>query len=200
MQALVMSMNLLMHSLLLMILLIWLQVNLLEPGADKLLHFLIALMSSSLENEVQDLVSLSGISSKSWRLTLWNWVELKELWSVLYKSFNSIHGRLLNWITSTTGSLHFLTQFINSHGPHFLLVILVILSLKNTCLDFLTIFLKSFQFSRLWDCWYLLILLQQSLFHHTLECLVILTIFECLNQILSILIESSWMILRISIL
>ena len=161
------------------------------PGADKLLHFSMALMSSSLENEVQDLVSLSEILSKSWRSTLQDWVELKELWSMFYKSSNSMHGCPLNWIILTAGSLHFLTQFINFHGPHFLLAISVILSSKNIHLDFLTIFLKSFQFLRLWDCWYLSRFLQQSLFYHTLECLIILTVLEYLNQIFLILIESS---------
>jgi len=185
-----MLMNLLIHSLFLMVLLIWLQVNLSGPRADELLHFSMVLMSSSLENEVQDSVSLSGISSKSWRLTSWNWAELKELWSMFYKSSNLMHSHLLNWITLTTKSLYFLTQFINSHGPHFLLVISVILSSKNTHLDFLTVFLKFFQFSRLQNCQYLSRFLWQSSFHHILEYLVILTILECLNQIFSILIES----------
>ena len=91
-------MNLAMYSLLLMILLIWLQVNLSGPGADKLLYFSIVLISSSLENGVHDLVTLLGMLSKSWRSTSWDWVELKELWRALHRSSNSIYGWPLNWI------------------------------------------------------------------------------------------------------
>ena len=91
------------------------------------------------------------------------------------------------------GSLHFLTQFISFHRLYFLLVILLILSLKKTYFVFLTIFLNLFQSSKLQHCWYLLISLQQSLFHYTLECLVMLTSLEYLNQVLSILIASVWM-------
>ena len=77
--ALVISMNLLMHSLILMIVLIWLYVNLSGPGADKLLHFSIALISSSLENRAYSMMALSKISSRKWMTTSWDWVELKEL-------------------------------------------------------------------------------------------------------------------------
>ena len=48
--------------------------------------------------------------------------------------------------------------------------------------------LKSFQFSRLHVCQYLFNVWLQSSFHHALECLVMLTIFECLNHMSSILI------------
>ena len=105
-----------------------------------------------------------------------------------------IHGCPLNWIALIAGSLHFLTQFISSHGPHFLFTILSILLLKKIHLDFLTVFLKSFQFSRLYVCWYLFSILWQFLFHQALECLVMLTIFECLNYMSSILIKRFWMI------
>ena len=78
------------------------------------------------------------------------------------------------------------------YRPHFLFAISSTFSSKKECLDFLTILLKSFQFSRLQDCWYLCSTWWQSSFHHALECLVILTIFECLNQIFSILVTKSW--------
>ena len=65
-------MNLLMHSSLLMIVLIWLHVNLLEPGADKLLYFSIALISSFLENKAHSMMVLSEISFKKWMLTSWD--------------------------------------------------------------------------------------------------------------------------------
>ena len=68
-QALAISMNLLMYSLFLIILLIWLQVNLSELGANKLLHFAIVLISSSSENGAYTLVFLLGISFRSWKLT-----------------------------------------------------------------------------------------------------------------------------------
>ena len=60
-QALAISINLLIYSLLLMIVLIWLHVNLSEPGANKLLHFSIALISSSLENGAHSTMALSDI-------------------------------------------------------------------------------------------------------------------------------------------
>ena len=85
-----------------------------------------------------------------------------------------------------------MTQFISSHGPHFLSTISSIFSSKKEYFAFLTVLLKSFQFSRLWDCQYLYSVWQQSSFYQALECLVILTIFECLNQISSILVAKSW--------
>ena len=92
------------------------------------------------------------------------------------------------------GSLYFLIQFISSHGPYFLFTISSILSSKKICLDFLTVFLKSFQFSRLCVCQYLFSVLQQFSFYQALECLVMLTIFEYLNHMSSILIERFQMI------
>ena len=106
-----------------------------------------------------------------------------------------MHGRPLNWITSTTGSLHFLTQFINSQGLHFLLAISMILSSKNAHLDFLTVFLNSFQFSMLQDYQYLSRFLRHSSFHHALECFVMLTILEYLSQMFSMLIDKLWTVL-----
>ena len=87
------------------------------------------------------------------------------------------------------GSLYFLTQFISFYRSYFSFIISSILSSKKICLDFLTVFLKSFQFSRLCICQYLFSVLQQFSFHQALECLVMLTIFECLNHMSSILIE-----------
>jgi len=103
-----------------------------------------------------------------------------------------IHGHPSYWMASTIGSLCFLTQFISSYGPHFLFVILSIFLSKKKYFAFLTTLLKSFQFSRLWDYWYLHSVWWQSSFYQTLECLVILTIFKCLNQMSSILVAKSW--------
>ena len=87
------------------------------------------------------------------------------------------------------GSLYFLTQFISFYRSYFSFIISSILSSKKICLDFLTVFLKSFQFFRLCICQYLFSVLWQFSFHQALECLVMLTIFECLNHMSSILIE-----------
>ena len=59
------------------------------------------------------------------------------------------HGWSLYLIASIAGNLHLLTQFMSFQGPHLLLVISWILRLKKDCLVFLTIFLNTFQFSRL---------------------------------------------------
>ena len=180
-QVLVMSMNLPIQSSSLIIDLIWLYVSLSGPGANELLHFSIGLIILFLENNFHSIVGLSGISSRKWVLTSLSWAELKDLWRAFYRSSNSMHSHPLYWIASITGSLHFLTQFISFHRPHFLFAISSIFSLKNECLDFLTILLKSFQFSRLQYCQYFCSICWQSLFHHTLEYLVILTVFKYLN-------------------
>ena len=152
MQALAMLMNLPIQSLSLIIDLIWLHISLSGPGADELLHFLIALIILFLENDFYLIVGLSGISSRKWVSTSLSWAELKDLWRAFHRSSNSMHSCSLYWIASITSSLHFLTQFISSHGPHFLFAILSIFSSKKEHLDFLTILLKSFQFSRLRNC------------------------------------------------
>jgi len=108
-QTLAISMNLLIQSLFLMIDLIWLHVNLSGPGADKLLYFLIALISSSLENGVHSVVTLSEISSRKWMSTSWDWAELKELWRTFHRSSSLIYGHPLYWMASIAGSLCFLT-------------------------------------------------------------------------------------------
>ena len=148
-QALAISMNLQMKSSFLIMDLIWIHVNLSGPGANKLLYFLITLISLFFENTFHSAVGLSGILSRKWISTSLSWAELKDLWRAFQKSSSLIHGCPLYWMASTTGSLHFLTQFISSHGPHFLFVILFIFSLKKKCFAFLTVLLKSFQFSRL---------------------------------------------------
>ena len=149
-----MSMNLLIQSSSLIIDLIWLYVSLSGSGADELLYFSIALIILFLENNFYSIVGLSGILSRKWVLTSLSWAELKDLWRAFYRSSNSMYGHSLYWIASIVGSLHFLIQFISFYGPHFLFAISSIFLLKNECLDFLTILLKSFQFSRLQDCQY----------------------------------------------
>ena len=116
------------------------------------------------------------------------------MWRAFHRSSNSMYGHSSYWIASIAGSLCFLTQLISSHGLHFLFVILSIFLLKNERLDFLTILLKFFQFSRVQDCQYFYSICWQSLFHHALEYLVILTVFKYLNQMFSILVTKCWTI------
>ena len=87
--------------------------------------------------------------------------------------------------------LFFLIQFISSHGSFLLFKISCILASKNSCLVFLTAFLKFFQSSKYLEVLYISKYLWQFLFHHNFEYLVVLTIFECLNQMLSILYVNS---------
>ena len=103
-----------------------------------------------------------------------------------------IHGCPSYWIASIAGSLHFLTQFMRSYGPYFLLAISSILSSKKDLLVFLTIFLKLCQFSRLWERQYFSSDRQQSLFHHALECLVIFISLEFFHHDSSMLDEIDW--------
>ena len=65
-QALAISMNLQMQSSFLIMDLIWIHVNLSGPGADKLLHFLITLISLFFESTFHSAVGLSGILSRKW--------------------------------------------------------------------------------------------------------------------------------------
>ena len=76
---------------------------------------------------------------------------------------------------------------MNSYGLLLLPAISWILVSKNSCLVFLTVLLKFFQSSKCLKDLYFSNSLWYSLFYHDFECMVILTIFECLNQILSIL-------------
>ena len=75
------------------------------------------------------------------------------------------------------GSLHLLTQFINSHRLWLLLTTSRILVSKNVFLVSFTTLLNFFQLSRLLDALYLLIAWLHLLFHHCLEYLVILDHF-----------------------
>ena len=138
-----------MHSSFFIICLMWLYDSLLDPGADKLLHLLMALMSSFFENGAHVLTSLLGILSRSWKSTSWDCVELNELCKISHRSSSLIQGQLMD---SVARSLYFLIQFISSHGPHFLFKISLILLSKKTHFVFLTIFLNFFQSSKLWDC------------------------------------------------
>jgi len=88
-QALAISINLIIHSLFLMIFLMWLQDNLSGPEADN-----VSMVSISFffENGSYILMFLSGISSNSWTLTLWDCAELKESWRASHRLSNLIHS------------------------------------------------------------------------------------------------------------
>ena len=127
-----------------------------RPGANKLLHFLMALMSSSFENRAHVLTFLLEISSRSWKSTSWDYMELKELCRAFYRSSNSIQDQPLNKMDLIAGSLFFLIQFISSYGPYFLLAISSILLLKNILSSWLYfwIFSNLLNFRIVGTCWY----------------------------------------------
>ena len=111
---------------------------------------------------------------------------LNDLWRACQRSLILRQGRLLYLIASIAGSLCFLTQFIRFHELFFLFEISCIFSLKNSLLVIFTIFSKFFQSSNYLEFLYSSKCLWQILLHHDFECLVMLTIFECLNQISSV--------------
>ena len=78
--------------------LIWLQVNLLEPRADKLLHFSSVSINSYLENKFHSFTNFLGISSRTWISTSCIWAELKELCRAFQRSSSSIHECPSYWI------------------------------------------------------------------------------------------------------
>ena len=85
-QALVMQLIILRHSLSLRIILRWLYDNLSGPGVEVLLQLAIAILNSFFENKGQREVSFSGISSKISTST-WQWRAVFNMeWSIFYKS------------------------------------------------------------------------------------------------------------------
>ena len=128
-------------------------------------------------------------------------MELKDLWRTSHRLSSLMHGQPLNWIASVARRCLFLTQFMSFQGLHFLLVVSLIFPSKKFHFIFLTIPLNLFQFSSCQDCLDISKSLQQLSFHHTLGCLVMFTILECLCYILSILSANDWtMISRVSTL
>ena len=95
-------------------------------------------------------------------------------WRAFQRLSRVRHSWLLYLIASIANSLHLLTQLISFQGPWLLLAISWILIWKKTFLVIFTVFLKDFQFLRFLDILYLSKDWLHSLFHHFLECLVIL--------------------------
>ena len=118
-----MSISLLMHSLFLMIFLRCHQNNLSGPGVKELLYLLMALMISAFEKRGHLMTSLLEISFKRSESICWFCAELNKLWSTSQSSSSLIHRQPLYWMASIVESFLFLTQFMSSHGLHFLLVI-----------------------------------------------------------------------------
>ena len=147
-----------------------------------------------MENKFHSFIDLLEILSRIWILISCVWAELKELCRAIQRSSSSIHRCPSYWIASITRSFHFLTQFISSHGLHFLFAISSILSSKKSHFVFLTVLLKLCQFSRLQDNQYLSRDSWYLSFHQALKCLVIFTSFKSLCQDSSILDASSWTI------
>ena len=163
----------------------WLYESLLEPGVDKLLYLVMDLMNSSFKKDGQHSDGLSEISFKMLTSIWWFWAKLKVEWRACQRLSISKHGQLLYLTALTTGSLHFLTQFMSSQDFLFLFNISWIFWSKNECLVLLTVFLNFFQSSSLLVNLYFSRSLLQFKFHQLFKYLVILTIFEFFSHIFS---------------
>ena len=152
--------------------------SLFGPGAEELLQLDSTKLNSFLENSGQEMMGLSQISSRIVISTCRLLVMLNVEWRAYYKSLISWHCQSLYLIISITRSFFLLTQLMSSHSPYFLLTISWILLLKKDYFMALTLFLKSFQFSRLLEDWYMFKVLLHSLFHQLLDCFIILIRFE----------------------
>jgi len=149
---------------------------------DELLHFLIVSLNSNFKKGGYLAWGYNSNLSRSNILTWQCWAELNIECKACYKLSNLMHGLLLKTIVSDARSFYFLTQFISSQDFLFFEAISL---LKNNCLVFLTIFLKSFQFKNDLEVQYTSSLAVHSLFHQSLDCLVILTYFACSLHIVS---------------
>ena len=163
----------------------YLQDNFLGPEVDDLLYFMIKLLNSFSENGIYFITGLFRISSNKSRLIWWFCAKLNNECKACYKSLSSRYGWPLHWIALIAESLYILIQFMSFQGLQFFAAISWILVLKKTCLVFLTMLLKFFQFLTCFETLYLSSSLWYFLFYYDFECFVILTIFKYLNQILS---------------
>ena len=186
-QALVILIKFLRHDKLWMITLKCLQESLSSLGVKALLHLLINSRNSSLEKGDHEVIDLFGISSNKAVLTCQCWAKLKDSWKACHKSSGSRKGHLLYLIALIAESFLFLTQFISFYSLLLLLTIFWILVSKNSYLVFLTTLLKFFQSSKHLEDLYFSNPLWHSSLHYDFKYLVILTTFECLSQILSVL-------------
>ena len=179
------------HVLSLRIILRCLHDSLLGPRIEELLYLIRELTNSSSAKHVQDKDKNNPNSSRASQFIMQYWAVLKVEYNTCQKLSSSRHSWLLNLIASGVGSFHLLTQFMSSHGPHFLLAISLILRLKNILLVLFTVLQKNFQSSRLFDVLYFLSSLLQLLSHQLLECLMILVSFAFQFHASSTLMASS---------
>ena len=100
---------------------------------------------------------------------------------------------MLYLIALTAGSFCFLIQFIRSYSPPFLFMISWIFWSKNECFILLTVFLNCFQSSKLLVDLYFSRSLLQFKSHQLFKYMVILTIFEFLFYISSMVLASKLM-------
>ena len=126
----------------------WRHNNLSGPGANELLHLLIADLNLFLENGLHPWEGLRSTLLRILRSTWWFRAVLKELWSTFHRLSRVRHGCQLWLIVSIAGSFLLLIQFTSSHGPWLLFAISWTLSSKKDLLMSLTVFLNYFQFSR----------------------------------------------------
>ena len=141
------------HSLSSKIILRWFHKSLSRLGAEELLQLDNTNLNSSFENSSQDTTDLSLISSGIVVSTWWLLAVLKVEWRVHHKLLIFKYCWSLYLIVSITSNFFLLTQFMSSQGPCFLLMISWILLSKKDYFVALTLFLKSFQFSRLLKDW-----------------------------------------------
>ena len=89
------------------------------PGADELLHLLIALLNSCMEKGSHKEVVLLSISlstpTSTWRSLAW----LNISWRVPHRLSGVIHGCPLNLIASVASNLRLLIQFITPKDRDF---------------------------------------------------------------------------------
>ena len=158
----------------------WHHISLLEPGTEKLLHLTRACLNYSFENGTQFKVSLDPISLRT-STSIWQWrAVLNVTWRAPQRLLGVIHGWSSYLIALVAGSLHLLTQFINSHRLRLLFAISQIFESKKDLLVSFTTFLNVFQFSKILDTLYLLMAFLHSLVHYCLKYLVILVCFAFL--------------------
>ena len=179
---------------LLMMHLKWPHESLSGPGADELLHLIIAFKNSSLKKEGHSSRDLLGISSRISKSTLQSCARLKVKWRAYQRLLISRHSQLLYLMASATGRFFFLTQFISFQGPLALFDISWIFWSKNNHLVHLTVFLNCFQSAKLLIVLYFSKSLLQLVFHQLFKCFKILMILEFLSQALSIALANESMI------
>ena len=149
---------------------------------------------STLEKKSHSICRYEGISSRICNSIEWSWAELYDWCSAYHNSSKLLHNLLLNLIASIAGNLCFLIQFMRSHSLLLVNVISWILLSKKLFLAIFIIFLYLTQLFLCLEIQYTAKSLSHSLFHHTLDCLVILTIFKNLYQWSSTMMVNSWAI------